>query len=486
MTDRVRVRIAPSPTGPVHIGNVRTALFNWLFARHYGGEFILRFEDTDTARSKDEYAQIIINEFKWLGLNWDEGPDIGGPYPPYKQTEKLDHYRTWAAKLVSEGKAYYCFCTQDELDQGRQEASEKGEVFRYKGTCRDLSSEEQKRLIESGKQPSIRFRVPVGQSIVFDDLVRGRVEFESDILGDYVIVRPDGIPIYNFAVVIDDYDMKITHVIRAEEHISNTPRQILLYEAFGFPLPHFAHVSMVLGPDRTKLSKRHGAAFVGQYREEGYLPEALINFLALLGWSPEGEKEIMPLEELIAQFTLDRIAKNPGVFDIQKLRWMNGHYIRQSSDERITELAMPHLVKAGWVEPELAAEKKEWLQQVIACIKDHLEYVGQVVEHAAIFFAETVVPENEDAAAVLADDTVAQVLEAFRLKMEQLEVLQADAVQAELKALTKELKLGGKKVYMPIRVALTGQMHGPELHHTIPLLGKEKIRARLAKALDRA
>ena len=289
MVDKVRVRIAPSPTGPVHIGNVRTALFNWLFARHYGGEFILRFEDTDMTRSKEEYAQIIINEFKWLGLNWDEGPDIGGPFAPYKQTEKLDQYRAWAQKLVAEGKAYYCFCTQEELDQERQEASEQGEVFIYKGTCRDLSEQEQQRLLQAGKKPSIRFRVPAGLTVVIDDMVRGRVEFESDILGDFVIVRPDGIPIYNFAVVIDDYDMKITHVIRAEEHISNTPRQILLYEAFGFSLPRFAHVSMVLGPDRTKLSKRHGAAFVGQYREEGYLPEALINFLSLLGWSPEGE-----------------------------------------------------------------------------------------------------------------------------------------------------------------------------------------------------
>jgi len=484
MVEKVRVRIAPSPTGPVHIGNVRTALFNWLFAKHYGGDFILRFEDTDTARSKDEYAQIIINEFKWLGLDWQEGPDIGGPYGPYKQTEKLDRYRKWSEKLVEEGKAYYCFCSQEELDQGREDASERGEVYRYPGTCRNLSDDETNELIAKGQKPSIRFAVPEGQTIIIDDMVRGKVEFDSDLLGDFVIVRPDGVPIYNFAVVIDDADMHISHVIRAEEHISNTPRQILIYEALGFPLPRFAHVSMVLGPDRTKLSKRHGAAFVGQYREEGYLPEALINFLAFLGWSPEGEKEIMTQEELIQEFTLDRIAKNPGVFDIQKLNWMNGHYIRQSTDDRILDLSIPHLVKAGFIEGAISDEKREWLIQVIACIKDHLENVSQVVKHASIFFVDTIVPENAEAEAVLQEDTAPQVFSAFLDKMDHLEDFSPDAIQKELKVLSKELKLGGKKVYMPIRVALTGQTHGPELHHIIHLLGSVRVKERMGQILD--
>ncbi len=482
MSEGVRVRIAPSPTGRIHVGTVRTALFNWFFARSQGGKFILRFEDTDAARSKPEYEQMVIDELKWLGLNWDEGPDIGGPYPPYRQTEKLAVYGQHTQRLLAEGKAYPCYCTMEELEREREEATARGEIPRYSGKCRHLSPAEREKLAASGRSPSIRFRVPPGETIVLNDLIRGRVEFESDILGDYVIVRPDGMPIYNYAVVVDDADMKITHVIRAEEHISNTPRQILLYQALGFALPQFAHVSVVLGEDRTKLSKRHGAAFVGQYREDGYLPEAMLNFLALLGWSPEGEQELFTTDEIIRQFSLERIARNPGVFDIDKLNWMNGHYIRQSSDQRITDLAIPHLRAAGLIPEELTPEYYLWLQKVVGVVKEHLSYVGQITEHVALFFQAEVEPENDEAREALTGEHVPIVLGAFAERILALPDLSPEAVQTILKGLTKELKLGGKRVYMPLRVALTGQTHGPELHNLIPLLGRLKVEQRLAAA----
>ncbi len=484
MTDNVRVRIAPSPTGPIHIGNVRTALFNWLYARHNKGKFILRFEDTDQARSKSEFEDIIMKELRWLGMQWDEGPDTDGSYGPYRQTEKLEIYQKHAEQLLEEKKAYLCYCSPEEIEKERSDSAKKGEAFRYSGKCRNLNEEEKKDKIGSGIKPSVRFKVPSGKDIVIDDLVRGKVEFSSDMLGDFVIIRPDGMPIYNYAVVIDDYDMKITHVIRAEEHISNTPRQVLLYEALGFEIPRFAHASMVLGPDRTKLSKRHGAAFVGQYREDGYLPEALVNFLALLGWSPEGEEEIMPVDELVQKFTLDRIAKNPGIFDIQKLNWMNGHYIRKSSDERILDLALPHLKKAGYLDEEFYTDNREWLMQVIAVVKDNLEYVGQIKEHAKLFFQEKVEMEDKKAEDVLKEETVPLVLRTLHKKIEGAsDSIRQDEVKGLLKEVNKELKLGGKKVFMPIRVALTGQTHGPELYQVIPLLGKEKVQQRLLEAL---
>lgn len=488
MKDSVRVRMAPSPTGPVHVGNIRTALFNWLYARNQGGSFILRFENTDAARSKPEYEQIIIDEFKWLGLDWDEGPDCGGPYGPYRQTEKIAVYQQYAQKLLESGWAYHCYCTVEELEKERETALAGGGVPRYNGHCRNLTPEQEAQYVREGRQPAIRFRVPAGEKIRFDDLIRKRVEFDSDLLGDFVIVRPDGIPIYNFAVVIDDIDMKITHVIRAEEHVSNTPRQILIYRALGAALPQFAHVSMVLGADRTKLSKRHGKAYVGQYREDGYLPEAMLNFLALIGWSPEGEQEIMPVEEIVHQFTLDRIAHNPGIFDIEKLNWMNGNYIQRSSDARITDLAIPHLQKAGLIGETISPTEREWLQKMVGLVKEYLSYVGQITEHAGIFFRDDIVPENEAAVEVLQGGHVPLVLRSFLEKMAELPALTPDNIQALLKGLTKELGLGGKKVYMPLRVALTGQVHGPELNQIIPLLGKERIVKRLystaAKYLD--
>ena len=476
---QLRVRFAPSPTGPFHIGGARSALFNWLLAKKQGGKFVLRIEDTDLERSSRESEENIKEALRWLGITWDEGVDVGGGYGPYRQTERLTIYRKYTEKLLKEGLAYKCYCTDEELETERQQQLEKGETPKYGGRCAHLTPEEEARLIAEGRNYTVRFRVPKNQQIVFDDLVRGTVSFESNGIGDFVIVKSDGIPVYNYAVVLDDALMQINHVIRAEEHLSNTPRQILLYEALGFEKPKFGHISLILGKDRTKMSKRHGATSVDQYRNLGYLPEGIINFLALLGWAPTGEQEIFSVDELIAQFSMDRVAKNPAVFDIDKLNWINAQYIRKADPALITELAMPHLKAAGYVTEELTPEKKAWLVEVVAAVQEYISYAAQVVDHVAIFFNDEFDFETPETAEVLQDQDVPQVMASFIQKLSAVETVDFASVKTILKGIIKELKLGGKKVYMPIRVALTGKMHGPELYHIIPLLGKERVLTRI-------
>ena len=476
---QLRVRFAPSPTGPFHIGGARSALFNWLLAKKQGGKFVLRIEDTDLERSSRESEENIKEALRWLGITWDEGVDVGGDYGPYRQTERLTIYRKYTEKLLKEGLAYKCYCTDEELETERQQQLEKGETPKYGGRCAHLTPEEEARLIAEGRNYTVRFRVPKNQQIVFDDLVRGTVSFESNGIGDFVIVKSDGIPVYNYAVVLDDALMQINHVIRAEEHLSNTPRQILLYEALGFEKPKFGHISLILGKDRTKMSKRHGATSVDQYRNLGYLPEGIINFLALLGWAPTGEQEIFSVDELIAQFSMDRVAKNPAVFDIDKLNWINAQYIRKADPALITELAMPHLKAAGYVTEELTPEKKAWLVEVVAAVQEYISYAAQVVDHVAIFFNDEFDFETPETAEVLQDQDVPQVMASFIQKLSAVEAVDFASVKTIFKGIIKELKLGGKKVYMPIRVALTGKMHGPELYHIIPLLGKERVLKRI-------
>lgn len=479
----VRVRFAPSPTGPFHIGGARSALFNWLLARKTKGKLILRVEDTDLERSTKESEENIKNALRWLGLDWDEGVDVGGPYGPYRQTERLATYEQYTKRLLESGQAYYCYCSDEELETERQSLLAKGEMPRYMGKCRHLTEQQKNEFIKQGRKPTVRFKVPQDKQIVVDDLVRGEVSFDSNGIGDFVIVKSDGIPTYNYAVVIDDALMKISHVIRAEEHLSNTPRQILVYEALGFTVPRFGHISLILGKDRTKMSKRHGATSVDQYRQLGYLPEALVNFLALLGWSPVGEQEMFSLEELMTEFSTDRLAKNPAVFDIDKLNWINAHYIRQISPDRLLELAVPHLQQAGYIDAEISDVQREWLIKVLLSIQEHISYAAQVVDHAAVYFNDEIVFENQEAKDVLADPTVMPVLESFKKKLTELEVLDAQSIQGLLKSIIKELKVNGKKVYMPIRVAITGNTHGPELTNIIPLVGKERVLARLATTL---
>lgn len=479
MTQELRVRFAPSPTGPFHIGGARSALFNWLLARKEGGKLILRIEDTDLERSTRESEENIKASLRWLGIEWDEGIDVGGEYGPYRQTERLDTYRQYTQQLLDEGHAYYCYCTEEELDAERQAQMDKGENPLYSGRCRDLSQADRERFIAEGRKPTVRFRVPNNQQIIFKDLVRDTVSFESNGVGDFVIVKSDGIPVYNYAVVLDDALMKITHVIRAEEHLSNTPRQILLYQALGLPLPQFGHISLILGKDRTKMSKRHGATSVEQYKNLGYLPEGLVNFLALLGWSPVGEEEIFSQEELIREFSMDRVAKNPAVFDIDKLNHINAHYIKQANPELITQLALPHLRAAGFIGEDLTTEQQAWLVKVVAELQGYISYAAQITEHIDVFFNDDINFENEEAHEIMKDPDIPAVMEAFKSKLAALEQVEPAAVQAILKGITKELKLGGKKVYMPVRIAITGKMHGPELINLVPLIGKERTLARM-------
>ncbi|MDA8443069.1 MAG: glutamate--tRNA ligase [Peptococcaceae bacterium] len=479
----VRVRYAPSPTGPLHIGGARSALFDFLYARAKGGKFIVRVEDTDLERSSRESEDHILEALQWLGITWDEGVDVGGEYGPYRQTERLSIYQSFTQRLLEQGNAYYCYCSEEELEAERQGLIAQGETPRYLGKCRCLSEEQIQNHIAQGRNPVVRFRVPENQAIKINDLVRGEVVFDSNGVGDFVIVKSDGIPTYNFAVVIDDSTMQITHVIRGEEHLSNTPRQVLIYQALGLAEPSFGHVSLILGKDRSKMSKRHGSTSVLHYRDKGYLPEAIVNFIALLGWAPTGEEEFFSMSELISVFDLDRVAKSPAVFDMDKLNYINGHYIRKSSPETIAKLAIPHLQEAGFLPDIITTEGFQWLTNMAAAIQEHLAYVAQVVEFAGLFFGEEVTIEDEEARSVLQGEHVHTVIDLFLTKLAGVEVLTPESVKIILKSIGKELKLGGKHVFMPVRVAITGQVHGPELDNIIPLLGKQNVQNRIRLAM---
>ena len=481
--EKMRLRFAPSPTGPFHIGGARSALFNWLLARKSGGQMVLRIEDTDLERSTRESEENIKKALKWLGIEWDEGIDAGGDYGPYRQTERLPLYAEYTDRLLDCDKAYLCYCSDEELEAERKNMMDQGLTPRYSGKCRSLSAEQQAERLAEGRKPAVRFRVPENQQITFQDAVRGSVSFDSNGIGDFVIVKSDGIPVYNYAVVLDDALMKITHVIRAEEHLSNTPRQVLIYNALGWSLPTFGHISLILGKDRTKMSKRHGATSVEQYKDLGYLPEAMVNFLALLGWSPTGEQEIFSREELIEQFSLDHVAKNPAVFDVDKLNWINSQYLKRLDIKVLTDLALPHLIRAGLVVEPISPERLEWLSNVVGAVREYVSYAAQVPEHAAVFFQDEFEFENAEAAEILRDPDVPKVMEAFIAKISGSEAIAAEEVQRALKSVSKELQLGGKKVFMPIRVALTGKMHGPELIALIPLLGVSRTIARIRQSL---
>lgn len=477
----VRVRFAPSPTGPFHIGGARSALFNYLYAKHMGGTFVVRIEDTDRKRSTKESEENIKDALKWLGINWDEGIDVGGPNGPYRQMERLDIYKKYTEKLLAEGKAYYCFCTPEELEAEKNEQRKRGETPVYSGKCRDLSPETVQQYLKEGRPYTIRIKTPKDQTIVIDDLVRGHVEFDSNIVGDFVIVKSDGIPVYNYCVVMDDALMGITHVIRAEEHLSNTPRQIVLFNALGFKVPQFAHVSLILGKDKKKMSKRHGATSVQQYKDMGYLPDAIVNFLALLGWTPEGDQEIFSREELFQQFDLDRVAKNPAVFDIEKLNWINFHYMKQLDADQLYDVCLPQLQKAGYASENPDETEAQWLKDMCWAMREHVQYGAQIVDAAKIFFSEDYAPENEETAAVLKEESAPAVLSMFAEELKALEDVTPDTVQPLFKKIQKGLKVKGKFVYMPIRVAVTGVMHGPDLNVIVALMGREKVLERLAK-----
>ncbi len=467
----MRVRFAPSPTGQLHVGNVRTALFNWLLARGQGGTFILRIEDTDVERSTRDSEEAMVQDLRWLGLDWDEGPDIGGAHGPYRQSDRLHLYQSYAKELLSAESAYYCFCSTAQLDADRQEALAAGRPARYAGTCRRLSRDQAAARIAAGERPAIRFHIPEERDVVFTDAVRGDVRFQTDVIGDPVIVRADGTPAYNFAVVIDDALMAVTHVVRGEDHISNTPRQILLYEALGFSPPTFAHLSMVMGPDHSPLSKRHGATSVAEFRDKGYLPEALLNYLALIGWSPGGGDELLPIDELARRFSLEAVGHSAGVFDEEKLAWANRHYLKIADPARLAALALPYFAAAG-VAMTPDAGGLEFLASAIGMASGSVDRLSQFPARMAFLF-------DYDAAATLADGQI-------------LAEMQAEGARAVVAALAGELASAprldrekfrevanrvkartsqkGKGLFHPIRVVLTGRAEGPELDLAVPAI----------------
>src|SRR5205807_5728502 len=382
MVGKIRARFAPSPTGQIHVGNARTALFNWLFRSRQGGVYVLRIEDTDLERSEARYETQLLEDLKWMGLDWDEGPDTGGSYGPYRQSDRTEIYRTTALRLVQQQKAYYCFCTSEELERERQQAVASQSAQVYSGKCRRLEPGEAERRLAAGEAAAVRLKIPE-HPIKFHDIVHGPVEFASEVVSDLIIVRSTGMPVYNYVVVIDDAEMKITHVIRGDDHLSNTPKQVALYEALGLPVPEFAHLSTILGPDRERLSKRHGATSIANFRDMGILPEALVNYLALLGWAPTGgTRETFTPQELVKEFSLERVTPSPAVFDMEKLYWLNRHYIKQTQSERIHNLARPFFQKAGLLpeQPDAAAEK--WLGSVMDLLAPYVDRLDQLPEKA--------------------------------------------------------------------------------------------------------
>ncbi|GER67282.1 glutamate--tRNA ligase [Weizmannia acidilactici] len=481
MTNEIRVRYAPSPTGFLHIGNARTALFNYLFARSQGGKFIIRIEDTDQKRNVEGGVESQLKYLKWLGIDWDESIDVGGEYGPYRQSERLDIYKKYYEDLLERGLAYKCYCTEEELEAEREAQLARGEMPRYSGKCRHLTEEDRKRLEAEGRKPSIRFKVPEGKVYTFNDIVKGEVSFESDGIGDFVIVKKDGMPTYNFAVAIDDHLMKISHVLRGDDHISNTPKQLMIYEAFGFEPPVFGHMTLIVNEHRKKLSKRDGSIiqFIEQYAELGYLPEALFNFIAMLGWSPKGEKEIFSREEFIQIFDPARLSKSPALFDRQKLVWMNNQYMKKLDLDKVVELSLPHLVKAGLVPENRTPEEEQWVRKLIALYQEQMSYGAEIVELSKPLFFTDEVEYDEEAKAILVEEQVPEVLAAFLKELNQLESFEAGEIKKAIKAVQKATGHKGKKLFMPIRVAVSGQTHGPELQSLIELLGKDKVKERL-------
>jgi nondiscriminating glutamyl-tRNA synthetase len=473
----VRVRFAPSPTGQLHVGNARTALFNWLLARGHEGTFILRIEDTDAERSTKIFEAGVLEDLRWLGLEWDEGPDVGGPHGPYRQSERLHLYTSYANELLAAGHAYHCFCSPQKLEDDRRRMLEEGKPPRYAGTCRSLSPEEARQRLDAGERAVVRFRIPEHTDVTFQDLVRGDVTFSTDVIGDWVLVRSDGRPQYNFAVVVDDALMEITHVIRGEDHISNTPRQVLLYRALGFAPPSFAHLALVMGPDHTPLSKRHGATSVAEFRARGYLPEALTNCLALIGWSPRTDagsagtsEELLPIEELARRFALEDVGHSAGIFDPEKLAWMNRHYMKATPSGRLAAEASRFFVARGFIQrptdPALA-----YIESLLPMAVGSVDRLEEIPDRLAFLF-------TYDASSALARSDVAEVL--HEPGSREVIAALATAIDAPLRdreafrAMANRVKertgQKGRALFHPIRVALTGESGGPELDFAVPAI----------------
>ena len=469
----LRVRFAPSPTGQLHVGNARTALFNWLLAQGKDGTFILRIEDTDVERSTRESEASILEDLRWLGLDWDEGPDEGGVHGPYRQSERLHLYASYANELIAADHAYYCFCSAQTLEAERKALLAAGRPPRYGGTCRSLSQDAAQARIDAGERPVIRFKVPEGIEVKFQDLVRGEVTFNTEVIGDPVLVRSDGRPAYNFAVVVDDALMEITHVIRGEDHISNTPRQVLLYGALGFQPPQFAHLALVMGPDHTPLSKRHGATSVAEFRARGYLPEALVNYLALIGWSPGDGDELLEIGELARRFAIEDVGHSAGVFDQEKLAWMNRHYMKAAAPTRIAAESLNYFMKCGFV-TRRTDEATDYLSSLLPMAVGSVDRLEEIPDRVRFLF-------DFDAASSLARPEVAEVLHepgareviaALAAELAGAERLDKESFRATANRVKQRTGQKGRSLFHPIRVALTGQAGGPELDLAVPAIDR--------------
>ncbi len=488
-TPHPRVRFAPSPTGKLHVGGARTAVFNWAFARATGGVFVLRIEDTDPERSTAENEQVILRAMRWLGLDWDEGPEVGGGYGPYRQSERFDRYDELVERLLAEGKAYYCFCTPEQLEADREAARARKDPFQgYQRTCRSIDPAEAKARAEAGEPCVVRLKVPEDRGdVLVHDIIHGDVTFNAAELDDFVIRRTDGSPTYNFCVVADDSAMAITHVIRGDDHLSNTPRQVLVYEALGLEPPLFAHVPMICGPDGKKLSKRHGATSVEEWRDEGYDPEAFVNYLALLGWSLDGETTMVSRATLAKEFSLDRISKNPAVFDTKKLQWLNAEYLKAMGDEEFArEVLEPQLTAAGLAEAGCVDANPAWWSLLAEILKPRTKLAPDVVGLSRFLFGEGVEIDEKARAKALGKEGAAAALEAAEAALLPLERFTGDEIDAALEPLPDELGQSKRVFYQAIRAAETGSLASPPLGASMELLGKGRSLKRLEAALELA
>ncbi|MGI6131329.1 MAG: glutamate--tRNA ligase [Bacillota bacterium] len=475
----IRVRIAPSPTGNCHVGTARTALYNMLYARKFGGKFILRIDDTDQSRSTRESEEGVLEGLRWLGIQWDEGPDIGGPYGPYRQMERAHTYGDAAARLMAEGKAYRCYCTPEELEAERREALAAGKPPRYYGKCRNLAAEERAELEAEGRKHVIRMRVP-DKILTFVDLLRGHQQKDMGERGDFVIVKSDGSPVYNFATVVDEHYMDMTHVFRAVEHLTNTFDQLAVYEAMGWDPPQFGHLTLMLNPDRTKISKRAGAVYIGEFRDMGYLPEALVNFLALLGWNPGTDQEIFSMDELVGAFSVDTLSRSDAVFDIKKLDWFNGVYIRSLTPENLAARVRPFMEKAGYVIGD-----QEFLERAVALVTDRLGKLTEAPDMLGFLFVDQVdlARESFGGKAKFTSADIVRALTACEGALSGLAQWTHEEIEAALRGLSKSLGWKVGDLLMQVRVAITGRRVTPPLFESLVLLGRAKSLARIARAI---
>ena len=471
------MRFAPSPTGNLHAGNVRTALLNWIFAKQQNGVLILRIEDTDQVRHVIGSEEGIATDLNWLGIEWSEGPDVGGEFGPYRQSDRLKIHEEYAERLLREGSAYKCYCSEEELQMEREKALANGLPPRYNGKCRDLSAEEEKKKISEEIKPVLRFKVRDGE-VSFVDLIKGEISWKLDNIGDFVILRSNGMPSYNFAVVIDDALMKISHVIRGEGHVSNTPRQLLIYEALGFKIPKFAHTPTILNKEKKTLSKRHGALSVKHYREEGYIPEALVNYLSLLSWSSESGDDILSRERIVKEFSFSRMSSSSAVFDDDKLLWMNGQYIRALKSEDLLNLSLPILENSGYTTNNLEKTAK-----ILEAVKGNLTKMSDLPQYVELFYKSEVEPDGAAEKELIEKEESKQVFNKFINGVEKYDEISADDFKEIMKQVQNDTGIKGKNLWMPVRIALTGQSHGPELPMLIEFFGKEEVVSRIKKVM---